>query len=149
MTDTTTNLSAAFAHCQQLLGTDPALAKEQALAILEAVPHHPQAVLYVGIAQRRVGEVAAALATLTALAHTQPNSADVAFELGLALIDGDQSDAALSELTRATVLRPHFGEAWRVLGDLHMLAQHLKEAKARRIPAKCTNLNHGIRHASA
>lgn len=128
MTDTTASLDAAFANCQQLLSDAPALALEQALAILEAVPGHPQAVLYVGTAQRRLGDIAASLDTLTALSQGQPNSADVAFECALTLIDASQPEQAEVELARATTLRPHFGEAWRVLGDLRTMGGHLEAA---------------------
>jgi tetratricopeptide (TPR) repeat protein len=118
----TSSLESAFAHCQRLLNVAPELALEQALAILDVAPGHPQAVMYVGGAQRRLGLIGAALQTLSALSQAQPNSADVAFELGLALIDAGQESQARNALTQATRLRPNFGEAWRALGDMHMVA---------------------------
>jgi tetratricopeptide (TPR) repeat protein len=118
----TNSLETAFAHCQNLLLGQPELALEQALAILEVAPGHPQAVLYVGVAHRRMGQVTQALETLGALSQSQPNSADVAFELGLTLIEIGQNAKAQTALSHATKLRPTFSEAWRALGDLHMVA---------------------------
>ncbi len=115
-------IETALAHTAELLAGQPGMAAEQALAILEAVPGHPQAQLYLGIAQRRSGNGGAALATLSALAKAQPNSADTAFELGLTLIEAGRGDAARAALCEATRLRPNFAEAWRVLGDQHELA---------------------------
>lgn len=123
-------LDVAFAHCERLLTHEPALAIEQAHAILEAAPGHPQACLYLGIGQRRLGKVPQALATLTELARSQPRSADVAYELALALIDSGQTDQARAALTHATSLRPNFAEAWRALGDQHMLAGDLEASDA-------------------
>ena len=124
------SLDVALAHCLRLLSNEPALAIEQANAILEAAPGHPLACLYVGVGQRRLGQVAKALTTLMLLARSQPRSADVAFELGLALIDSGQNDQARAALTHATNLRPNFAEAWRALGDQHILAGDLEAGDA-------------------
>jgi tetratricopeptide (TPR) repeat protein len=127
-TEATSSLESAFAHCLHLLVSHPELALEQAHAILDAAPGHPQAVLYIGAAQRRLGDVAGAMQTLAALSQSQPNSADVAFELGLALIDSGENAQAVQALSHAIKLRPHFGEAWRALGDLHMVAGDIAAA---------------------
>ncbi len=111
------SIDAALGHTGRLLADRPEMALEQALAILEVVPGHPQAQLYLGIAQRRSGDGAAALNTLGALAKAQPNSADTAYELGLTLIEGGQTVEAQAALREATRLRPAFAEAWRALGD--------------------------------
>jgi predicted Zn-dependent protease len=115
-------IEAALGHTAKLLADQPAMAAKQAIAILEAVPGHPQAQLYLGIAQRRSGKVVTALTTLSALAKAQPNSADTAYELGLTLLESGRNDEARAALAAATRLRPNFAEAWRVLGDLHELA---------------------------
>jgi tetratricopeptide (TPR) repeat protein len=118
-------IEAALEHTARLLADRAEMAVEQALAILEAVPGHPQAQLYLGIAQRRSGNGAAALVTLGALALAQANSADTAFELGLTLVEGGRADDALAAFRNATRLRPNFAEAWRALGDqLELTGDH-------------------------
>lgn len=112
----------ALAHCARLIETDPALALEQAGAVLAVVPGHPQALLYLGVAQRRTGDRDSALATLDVLARAQPNSADAAFELGLTLVEAGRHGPAEVALVAATRLRPAHTEAWRVLGDLRARA---------------------------
>lgn len=137
-TEPTASLESAFAHCQNLLLNQPDLALEQAFAILEVAPGHPQAVMYQGVAHRRMGHVANALAVLSPLSLAQPNSADVAFELGVTLIEIGEEDQALAALKKATALRPHFREAWRALGDMLMLAGQTEaadDAYARQIQA--------------
>ncbi len=123
-------LATALDHTAHLLAQQPALAAEQATAILEAVPNHPQALLYLGIAQRRSGAGAAALATLQALFQAQPRSADVAYELGVTLSEAGQPEAARAAFEAATTLRPHFADAWRWLGDLLTQADDLTGADA-------------------
>jgi predicted Zn-dependent protease len=124
------SIDAALGHTARLLMDRPEMAVAQALAILEAVPGHPQAQLYLGIAQRRSGDGAAALNTLVTLAKEQPNSADTAYELGLTLVEGGRTDEAQAALREATRLRPAFAEAWRALGDQLDLAgdQHGADA---------------------
>jgi tetratricopeptide (TPR) repeat protein len=119
--DAVGTIEAALQQAARLLADRPEMAAEQALAILDAVPEHPQAQLYLGIAQRRSGDGAAALVTLEALAKAQPNSADTAFEFGLTLVESGRHEQALTSLSEATRLRPAFAEAWRVIGDLHEL----------------------------
>ena len=75
----------ALAHASRLLALDPALAAEQARAILEAVPGHPQAELLLATAHRLRGDADAALAVLRPLAASQPRAALVHLELGLSL----------------------------------------------------------------
>ena len=118
----TGTVATALAHTARLLGEQPRLAAEQARAILAAAPGHPQAQLFLGVAQRRSGDTAAALATLRALARAQPRSADTAYEYGLTLAEAGRGDAARAALSAATQLRPEHGEAWRALGDQHTLA---------------------------
>ena len=124
------NLETALGLTEQLLGPQPHLAVSQSLAILEAVPGHPVAQLYLGVGQRRTGDLGAARATLTSLAKAQPNSADVAFELGLTLAEIGKIDEARAALSAATRLRPDFAEAWRNLGDLHAQAGDTEAADA-------------------
>jgi tetratricopeptide (TPR) repeat protein len=111
-------VAAALAHAQQLLARDPVLAAEQAREILKVVPCHPVAELLLAAARRLVGDARGALPLLLGLAATQPGSADVHYELGMALAACEQRDAAVEALRRAVALNPHLPDAWRQIGDL-------------------------------
>ncbi len=117
----TGTLAAALAHAARLLDSNPAAAAEQAREILEAVPGHPQALLCLGAAQRRQGDLAAALATLEALAAAQPRAASVWLELGLVRAAQGEGRDAVTALRKATRLNPDFAEAWSALGEQHAL----------------------------
>src|SRR5437868_12612460 len=67
------SLDSALAHALDLIEGQPALALEQATEILTTVPGHPIATLLVGMAQRRLGDPAAALDTLEPLVRSQPD----------------------------------------------------------------------------
>ena len=110
-------LEVALNHTARLLDRDPKLAAEQANEILKVAPRHPAATLMLGVAQRRSGQNEAALNTLEAVANTQPNWAAAQYELGLALIDAERSEAGVASLRRAVSLKPDMIEAWRALGD--------------------------------
>ena len=69
----------------RLLKADPALAAEQAQAILDEVPKYPPAVLLLATARRRAGDATAALEVLDALIQEQPKWANAHFERGLSL----------------------------------------------------------------
>lgn len=113
----TAGLDDALAHASRLLAHDPALAAEQARAILAAVPGHPQAELLLASAHRLRGDTGAALAVLRPLAARQPRAARVHFELGLALAQAGEPANAATALRRAVELRPTLPQAWRLLGD--------------------------------
>ena len=108
----------ALAHATRLLEKDPALAAEQARAILVAVPNHPKAQLILAAAHRRGGDASAALAVLEPLAREQPRAAAVHFELGMARGEAGDFEGAIAALRRATQLGPDLPDAWRALGDL-------------------------------
>ena len=114
-------LQVALDHAARLLAQDPALAAEQASAILEAVPGHPVATLILGSAQRSAGNLPAAIATLETLARTQPKSAATHYELSLALAAAGRGEAAIAALRRALQLKPDLADGWRRLGD-HLAA---------------------------
>ena len=63
-------LDTALAHATRLLQSNPALAAEQAVEILKVAPHHPLAMLLLGVARRLTGDVRAALQLLEPLAAT-------------------------------------------------------------------------------
>src|SRR5215469_10503146 len=74
------SVEVALAHALDLLNSRPALALEQAHEILKSVPGHPIATLVVGMAQRLLGDVSAALATLEPLARNQPTAGAVHYQ---------------------------------------------------------------------
>lgn len=110
-----------MAHAARLLDVDPALAAEQSLEILNAVPNHPPAMLLLATARRRSGDPAAALAVLEPLLRAQNRWAAAHFEHGLALAGVGRGDEAIQALRRTVELKPEHTEAWRHLAD-HLLA---------------------------
>ena len=111
----------ALAHALDLIDERPSLALEQATEILKTVPGHPIAMLVVGMAQRRLGDPAAALGTLEPLTRSQPRAGAVQYEYGLALADAGRGEAAVSALRRAVELAPALPGAWLALAD-HLTA---------------------------
>jgi tetratricopeptide (TPR) repeat protein len=118
----TGTLSAALANTARLLGSNPAQAAEQAREIIAAVPGEPRARLYLGAAQRRLGDFPGARRTLEDLVAEQPQVAMVWYELGL--VRGQQGDltASIASLTKATQLNRDLGEAWSALSAQHAVA---------------------------
>jgi tetratricopeptide (TPR) repeat protein len=109
-------IEVALDHAGRLLETEPALAAEQAHEILRAAPNHPLATLFVGIAQRRLGDATGALEILQPLAHAQPGWAPAHYELGVTLGILRRGDEAVRSLRQAVRLKPDIGDAWRLLG---------------------------------
>src|SRR4051812_3120776 len=110
-------LQTALAHAAGLLTSHPAAAVEQASEILKVFPGHPSALLLLASAQRRLGDTAPAVTTLTSLANEQPNWPAAHFELGFALGAAGKSDAAVIALRHALKLNPEVPDAWRALAD--------------------------------
>ena len=137
------SVDVALTHALDLLNSRPALALEQAREILKSVPGHPIATLVVGMAQRLLGDVSAALATLEPLARNQPTAGAVHYEHGLVLAAVGRGEDAVRALRRAVELNPALPGAWRVLAD-HLsamgdsagadaaYARHIKAARATR-----------------
>jgi predicted Zn-dependent protease len=119
--ETTGTLDVAMANAWRLLETDPALAAEQALAILEAKPKHPPALLVLASAHRRAGRAQAALDLIEPLLPAQPGWVGLHFERALSLSQAGRGDDAIEALRRTVDLQPRHPEAWRVLAD-HLLA---------------------------
>ena len=112
------SLTTALNHALRLLETRPLLAERQAEEILLAVPHHPEAVLILGLAQRLNGKLPESRATLERLVAASPTWADAHYQLGSTLAAIGLAEAATRTLTRATELKPQLSDAWRALGDL-------------------------------
>jgi predicted Zn-dependent protease len=110
-------LETALAHATRLLEARPDLAMQQASEILRAVPGHPHAQLLLGTAQRLNGDSNDAVATLAALASSQPNSAATHIELGIALGQVGRAGDAVVALRRSVQLKPDRPDAWRQLAD--------------------------------
>ncbi|WP_147652845.1 tetratricopeptide repeat-containing sulfotransferase family protein [Vulcaniibacterium gelatinicum] len=111
----------ALAHAARLLGTDPALAGEQAQEILRVLPGHPPAQLILAASHTACGAPERALALLEPLVHAHPHWPQAQFELGLALGRAGQGDAAVAALRRAVALKPDLPRAWLALAD-HLAA---------------------------
>src|SRR5215469_1901801 len=111
------SVEVALAHALELLNSRPELALEQAHEILSSVPGHPIATLVVGMAQRLLGDIPAAVATLEPLARTQPTAGAVHYEYGLVLAAAGRGEDAVKALRRAVELNPAMPGAWRALAD--------------------------------
>src|SRR5450631_3207575 len=115
--DPTGTIDKALSHARHLLESNPLQAAEQAGEILKAVPNHPVATLLLAVAWRMMGDTAASVSLLQALAANQPNWAAAHYELGVALGEARQPDGALAMLRRAVALKPDMPDAWREIGD--------------------------------
>uniref|UniRef100_B0SW23 Sulfotransferase n=1 Tax=Caulobacter sp. (strain K31) TaxID=366602 RepID=B0SW23_CAUSK len=142
MSTTTTepsgSLATALAHTQRLLAADPAMAAEQARAILEAVPRHAGATLMLAAALRLSGDLDQALEVVDPLARALVQSPEVQLEHGLVLARLGQTQAAIAAFKRATALDPDLAEGWRGLAealDLAGDAAGAQAAQARQIKA--------------
>ena len=74
--------------------------------------------LFQGIARRLMGNSALAIEVLTLLASDCPDAPLVHLQLGLALRESGQKEAALESIRRATMVKEDFGDAWLALADL-------------------------------
>ena len=123
-------LQVALNHAASLLASNPAAAAEQASEILKVIPGQPAAILLRASAQRRLGQLDQAIATLAPLAGEQPNWAAAHFELGFALGAAGQGDKAVAALRHALKLNPEVPDAWRALADHLTLAGDTAAADA-------------------
>ena len=121
MTTTTTSpqagLATALDHARRLLERDPALARLQAEAILEAVPRHAETTVVLAAALRLSGDAAQALKVVAPLAKALPTMADAQQELGLVLAQLGRTGEAVAAFRRAVAIDSRAGEAWRGLAE--------------------------------
>jgi predicted Zn-dependent protease len=110
-------LDQALDRALRLMTSSPVLAERQAREILALVPGEPRARLVIGMARRRLGDLAGARETLGPLAGEQPRSAQIAYELGESLLASRDLPAAVASLRRATSLKRDLAPAWRALAD--------------------------------
>lgn len=137
-TSPTGTLATALAHTQRLLATDPAMAAEQARAILEAVPRHAGATLMLATGLRLSGDSSEALKFIDPLARALVQSPEVQMEHGFVLAGVGQTQAAIAAFKRALALQPDLAEAWRGLAEALDLAGDsagAQTAQARQIKA--------------
>jgi tetratricopeptide (TPR) repeat protein len=115
------SLEAAVERTAHLLDVDPVLAEQQANEILEAVPNHPPAVLFLGMAKRRSGDLEGALEVFERLLNAQHKWAAAHYEYGLTLTNVGRGDEAIKALLKAVEFQAEHPEAWRLLAD-HLAA---------------------------
>jgi tetratricopeptide (TPR) repeat protein len=111
-------VDARLMRAAALLDSDPPAAAREAAQILKEHPGHPAATLLLGTATRSCGDAAAAK-IFEELAATQPESAQIQFELGRSLAARGADEPALAALTRAVELEPNLAQAWNELAALH------------------------------
>jgi len=114
-------LNAAIERAATLLGAEPARAGREAEAVLKAAPNDPRALLILGSARRRLGNMAGARAIIEPLAKAYPRAARTQFEYGSVLAALGQPKEAMIALRQAVGLNRDLGDAWRALGDLLFL----------------------------
>ncbi len=126
----TGSVAAALSRAGELLDARPERAAAQAAAILEAVPGHPQALLLLGAAYRRLHRLEESRAILAPLAEAQPRAAWAQYECGLTEAARGETASAIALLRRAVALKPDLADAWRALGDCLVLQGERAQADA-------------------
>ena len=111
------SLAAAIERASALLATDPKQAGREAQAILAHVGQDPRALLILGSARRRTGDLAGARTVLGPLAQAYPRAALTQYELGVVLVADGQEAAGVAALRQAVALNRDLPEAWRALGE--------------------------------
>ena len=110
-------VATALAHARHLLGVDPRMAVEQAMAILEAVPRHAQATLILATALRLTGDVQQALRVVEPLSRAFAQAPEIQLEHGRVLAAAGHTQAAIAAFKRAVAAEPDLAEAWRGLAE--------------------------------
>lgn len=116
-TEPSGTVATALAHAQRLLATHPAMAVEQARAVLEAVPRHADATLILATALRLSGDLPQALRVIDPLSRAFVQSPPVQLEHGHILAAAGQTQAAVAAFKRALAADPNLTEAWRGLAE--------------------------------
>lgn len=102
---------------ERLLSSDPAQAEAAATRIVAADPRHTMALLFQGIARRLLGNPAGAIDVLEPLCERAPDAPLPQLQLGLALREIGEKEAAVRPMRRAVVVKPDFSDAWLALAD--------------------------------
>jgi len=125
----TDDLAAALQRATALLGEDSSRAEAAARDILAGDPRQPGALAVLGAALRARGALAEALAVLEPLADAPDAGWIAAFELARTRLALGQSRAAVAPLECAAALNPGLAAAWRLLGDLRLIAGDVTAAQ--------------------
>jgi tetratricopeptide (TPR) repeat protein len=118
----------ALDHGARLLARSPALALEQAQAVLAVLPMYPQAQLLCGQALTLLGETDPARDILERLAEREPRSAATALALGQVYALVGREAEARGQLERAIALKPALAEAYHALAALQRAAGEEEQA---------------------
>ena len=140
-TEPSGSVATALAHAQRLLGVDPRMAAEQAMAILEAVPRHAEATLILATASRLSGDLQQALRVIDPLARALVQSPPIQLEHGWILAAAGQTQAAIAAFKRALALDADLAEGWRGLAEALELVGDEDGAQA----ARARQIKGGIR----
>jgi predicted Zn-dependent protease len=117
-----TDSAALLGRAIRIAAADPAGAEALAQSVLAVRPDDVDALTVIGAARRSQGDPAGAVATLAPLAERTPGSFAVRYELGRALVANGESRRAIAPLEAAVALNPKLGGAWRLLGDIRLVA---------------------------
>src|SRR5690606_29668195 len=101
-----------------LLGTEPALADQRAIELLESAPGHPMVLLFRGIARRLMDDPATAIEVLTPLCRSVQEAPMPHLQLGLAQRETGDVKSAERSIRQAVAVKPDFSDAWLALADL-------------------------------
>jgi tetratricopeptide (TPR) repeat protein len=112
-----------------LVATDPAEAEALARRVLAARPNDPDATAVLSGALRTRGDTAGALAVIEPLAARQARGWVVRYEWAQVLVALGRSRDAVEPLTAATGLNPRLAAAWRLLGDIRLMAGDARAAQ--------------------
>jgi predicted Zn-dependent protease len=113
-----TAIDERLAEIERQLGRDPAKADALAGEVLAAVPDHPVALLFQGMARRLAGRPAEAAAVLADLCERTPDAPLAHLQLGLALREAGDAAGAERAMRRAVEVRPDYADAWLALAHL-------------------------------
>jgi tetratricopeptide (TPR) repeat protein len=113
----TGSLELALAHAGRLLASDPRLAAQQAVEILDVVPGHAPALLVLAASHNALGRHQAALDIVAPLAGAQPRWAMAHLEHGRALAATGRSVDGVAAMRHALALKPDLPGGWLALAD--------------------------------
>lgn len=101
-----------------LLGSDPARARTRAHALLARAPDSRSLALLLASASLKLGDAAAAIATLEPWVAREPTSAVLHLEIGRAYRAAERTADAVAAMRQAVAVDGALGEAWRELAVL-------------------------------
>jgi tetratricopeptide (TPR) repeat protein len=110
-------LEAAMTEAARALPSAPALAAKKAEKILKTAPGYAPALLLLGVARRKAGEMPAAIRALESLVRAHPRWAPGHYQLGVTLGAIGRIEQALSAMRRAVGLQPDISNGWRQIVD--------------------------------